>query len=288
MPELPEVETIKRVIEPQIQGLTVTKVTVKRPEVTAYPEADEFCRRITGQTISHMARRGKFLVIQLSSNDRVILHLRMTGCLLLTPADFPEEKHTHIIFQLNHNKELRFSDTRRFGRFWLLGADESDTYSGINKLGLEPFDAELTVEYLNAHLGKRKKTIKECLLEQTIVAGIGNIYSDEILFTAQIYPARPANSLNMDEWERLVIVIRERLSYFIEKNQITAEEYLETKGQDYRNTPFLQVYGHEGSPCPICGETLHRITVGGRGSVYCPVCQRQQKIQLTRHSHPLQ
>lgn len=158
MPELPEVETIKRVIEPQIQGLIIEKVIVKRPEVIANPAAEEFCRLLTGQTISHMTRRGKFLIIQLNSNDRIILHLRMTGCLLFTPADYPEEKHTHIIFSLNKGKELRFSDTRRFGRFWLLKEGEADTYSGIEKLGIEPLDRELTAGYLNAHLGKRKKT----------------------------------------------------------------------------------------------------------------------------------
>ena len=281
MPELPEVETIKRVIEPQIQGLMIDKVTVKRPEVVSYPAADEFCRLLTGQTVSHMTRRGKFLMIWLNSNDHIILHLRMTGCLLLTPADYPEEKHTHIVFNLSggmekgRSVELRFSDTRRFGRFWLLREGEADTYSGIHKLGLEPFGAELTAEYLNAHLGKRKKAIKECLLDQSIIAGIGNIYADEILFTAGIYPARPAMTLNIKEWERLAAVIPERISYFIEANQITPEEYLETKGQDYRNTPFLQAYGREDKPCPKCGETFCRIVVGGRGSVYCPVCQRK-------------
>ena len=127
---------------------------------------------------------------------------------------------------------------------------------------------------MNALLGKRKKAIKECLLDQRVIAGIGNIYSDEILFTAGIYPARPANSLNMEEWERLAAAIPERISYFIEVNKITPEEYLETKGQDYRNTPFLQVYGQEGKPCPKCGEMLCRMVVGGRGSVYCPVCQK--------------
>lgn len=274
MPELPEVETIKRVIEPQIQGLTIENVTVKRPEVTAYPTADEFCKLLAGQTVSHMARRGKFLVIQLNSNDRIILHLRMTGCLLLTPADYPEEKHTHVIFRLNNGKELRFSDTRRFGRLWLLKNDEADTYSGIEKLGTEPLDKLLAAEYLKALLGKRKKAVKECLLDQSVIAGIGNIYSDEILFTAGIYPARPANSLNMEEWERLAAAIPERISYFIEVNRITPEEYLETKGQDYRNTPFLQVYGQEGKPCPKCGEMLCRIVVGGRSSVYCPACQK--------------
>lgn len=274
MPELPEVETIKRVIEPQIQGLMIKNVLVRRPEVTAYPAAGEFCRRLTGQTISHMTRRGKFLVIHLNSHDRIILHLRMTGCLLITSADCPEEKHTHIIFNLSNGKELRFSDTRRFGRFWLLREDEADTYSGTHKLGLEPMDQKLTSAYLNTCLGKRRRAIKECLLDQSIVAGIGNIYSDEILFTAGIYPARPANSLNMKEWEQLTAAIPERISFFIDTNKITPEEYLETKGQDYRNTPYLQVYGQGGKPCPKCGETLCRIVVGGRSSVYCPVCQK--------------
>lgn len=273
MPELPEVETIKRVIEPQIQGLTIQHVTVKRPEVTAYPAAREFCGRLRGQTISHMTRRGKFLAVHLDSGDRMILHLRMTGCLLITPAGCPEEKHTHIIFSLNSGKELHFSDTRRFGRFWLLGKDEADTYSGIRKLGVEPLDEELTAAYLSSRLGKRRKAIKECLLDQHIIAGIGNIYSDEILFTAGIYPARPANSLNMDEWEQLTAVIPERISFFIDTNRITPEDYLETRGQDYRNTPYLQVYGQAGKPCPKCGETLCRIVVGGRSSVYCPACQ---------------
>lgn len=277
MPELPEVETIKRVIEPQIKGLTITNVTVRRPEVAAYPAADKFCSLLTGQTVACMARRGKFLMIQLSSNDRVILHLRMTGGLLFVPQGWPEEKHTHIILYFDNGRELRFSDTRRFGRFWLLGADEDDTYSGIGKLGIEPFDGELTAEYMVTHLGKRRKTIKECLLEQNVIAGIGNIYADEILFTAGIYPARPANSLKPAEWERLTEAIPERLSYFIDKNKISAEEYLETKGRDYRNTPFLQVYGHEGGDCPACGQTLCRMVVGGRSSVYCPDCQQDSQ-----------
>lgn len=275
MPELPEVETVKRVIEPQIQGLTIERVTVKRPEVTVCPTAEEFCRLLTGQVISHMERRGKFLSICLISDDRIILHLRMTGCLLLTPADFPEEKHTHIIFGLSGGRELRFSDMRRFGRFWLLRKGEEDTYSGIGKLGIELLSPDLTSGYLNDRCGKRKKTIKECLLDQHVLAGIGNIYADEILFAAGIYPARPADSLTPCEWEKLADTIPERITYFIEKNKITAEEYLQTRGQDYRNTPFLQVYGHEGDPCPKCRETLRRIVVGGRGTIYCPICQKK-------------
>lgn len=273
MPELPEVETIRRVLEPQIKGLTITAVTVNRPEVIGHPETAEFCQALTGQTISAMARRGKFLSVLLDSGDYFVLHLRMTGCLLLTPADYPEEKHTHIVFCLSSGDELRFSDTRRFGRFCLFRKDESDTYSGMDKLGLEPFGDGLTAGYLQQHFGRRKKTIKECLLDQSVIAGIGNIYSDEILFASGIHPARPTKDLTYAEWERLAAVIPERLVYFIEKNALTPEQYLESKGQDYRNTPFLQVYGHGGEPCPNCGATLCRMTVGGRISVYCPNCQ---------------
>ena len=194
--------------------------------------------------------------------------------MLVTPPDYPTEKHTHIIMQLNNGMELRFSDTRRFGRFWLIQNGEADTYSGIEKLGLEPFDEKFTAEYLQNRLGKRKKAIKECLLDQSVIAGIGNIYSDEILFRARISPVRPANSLTAKEWFCLASEIPECLSYFIEKNRITPEDYLQTKGQDYRNTPSLQVYGHNGEPCPNCGNTLCRTVIGGRSGVYCPNCQK--------------
>ena len=274
MPELPEVETVKRVIGPQIKGRLIENVIVNRPEVISHPGAEEFCSKIKGQTISGMERRGKFLMIFLDSGDQIIVHLRMTGCLLLAAPEIEAEKHTHVVFYLNDGNELRFSDTRRFGRLWLIGKDEEDIYSGIKKLGSEPLEQGFSAGYLKERLKARKRAIKECLLDQNAVAGIGNIYSDEILFTAKIHPVRPACSLTEEEWERLAAAIRERLAYFIEKNQITPEEYLETKGKDYRNTPFLQVYGHENEPCPVCGKTLRRIVIGGRSSVFCPGCQR--------------
>lgn len=266
-------ETIKRVIQPQITGLSIKNILVNQPQVIAHPSVDVFSSLLVGQTFSGMTRRGKFLNMMLESGDQITLHLRMTGCLLLTPSDFPQEKHTHFIFQLNNGKELRFSDMRRFGRLWLLQKCETDTYTGMDKLGIEPFDSRLNATYLTKNLGKRKKTIKECLLEQRTIAGIGNIYADEILFTAGIYPARFANSLTKREWERLAAAIPERLAYFIQKNKITPKDYLEAKGQDYRNTPFLQVYGHAGEPCPVCGTPLCRIVLGGRSSTYCRVCQ---------------
>ncbi|MCD8010103.1 MAG: DNA-formamidopyrimidine glycosylase [Lachnospiraceae bacterium] len=275
MPELPEVETIRRVMEPQIRGLTVKEMAVRRPEVIAHPAADECVRRLTGQSFLGLSRRGKYLIFQFSGGDRLLLHLRMTGCLLMTPADAPEEPHTHVVFRLSDGRELRFSDTRRFGRFWLLREGEADTYSGAEKLGLEPSDPALCAEYLSGKWGKSRKAIKSCLLDQTVIAGIGNIYSDEILYAARIHPVRQANSLTGEEWNRLSAEIPKQLSYFIEKNAITPEEYLKTKGRDYRNTPYLQVYGREGEPCPSCGTPLCRTVIGGRSSVFCSQCQRE-------------
>ena len=273
MPEMPEVETVRRVLEPQIRGLTMEHVIANRPEVIAYPDGGEFCKRLAGQIVSGMGRRGKFLLILMDSGDRLVIHLRMTGCLLLTPMGWPEEKHTHLVFQMDNGKELRFSDPRRFGRVWLLREGETDLYSGIEKLGLEPLAPDFSAEYLIACFGKRKKTVKECLLDQSGIAGIGNIYSDEILFAAGIHPARRANCLIREEWERLAAVIPQQLSYFVEKNETTPEEYLKTRGQEYRNTPFLRVYGREGRSCLICGSALCRVTLGGRSSTYCPNCQ---------------
>ena len=273
MPELPEVETIKRVTELQIKDLTIENINVSRPEVIAHPQAHEFINHLTGQRISEVERRGKFLIIKLKSKGKIILHLRMTGCLLVTPKNYPLEKHTHVVFKLSRNKELRFSDTRRFGRFWLIKSGEDDTYSGIAKLGTEPFDKRLTAKYLQEKFGKRKKTIKECLLNQGVLAGIGNIYSDEILFAAKINPKRCADSLNFEEWERLAITIPKLLAFFIEKNTVTPEEYLQSKRRDYQNTPFLKVYGKEGKPCPICGSILQKSVIGGRSSVFCAKCQ---------------
>lgn len=142
-------------------------------------------------------------------------------------------------------------------------------------MGIEPFDRALNAAYLRCKCRNSKKPVKSMLLDQSIVTGIGNIYSDEILFAAGIRPDRPCNSLTDGEFERLAAVIPERLNFFIEKNTISFEEYALSKGRDYHNTPYLQVYGKGGEPCPVCGNTLLRIVLGGRSSVFCPHCQKQ-------------
>lgn len=160
MPELPEVETVRRVLEMQIRGLAVESLTVGRPEVVAHPTAEAFCRGVVGRSFVRIDRRGKFLLFMLDDGGHIVLHLRMTGCLLLAPADAPPEKHTHLTFRLSGGRELRFSDVRRFGRVWLLEKDEADSYSGVEKLGPEPF-SDLTADYLADRFGKRRKAVKE-------------------------------------------------------------------------------------------------------------------------------
>ena len=273
MPELPEIETTRRAVEPLVAGRTIESVDVRHPGVIAHPDATTFAERLTGRTVLGINRRGKYLVACLDDGSHVTMHMRMTGCLVAAPTGYPEDRHTHVVLHMDDGTEMRFSDMRRFGRFWLFGPDEEDD-SGIGRQGPEPADPSLDAGYLEERIGGSHRAIKECLLDQTVVAGIGNIYSDEILFETGIDPARPANSLTHEEFGRLAHAITELLGYFTETNLVTPDEHLAGKGRDYRNTPFLRVYGHAGKPCPRCGETMVRSVVGGRGSVRCPRCQR--------------
>lgn len=273
MPELPEVETVKNVTAPQICGRRIERVTLDRREVIAHPAPDDFVSLVTGRAVTGMGRRGKFLRFFLDDGAEMVLHLRMTGQLLVVPPDFPAEKHTHAAFSLSGHLQLRFADMRRFGRFWLLRKGEKDC-TGMNSLGLEPFDAALTPVWLKDRLGASRRAVKTCLLDQSVVAGIGNIYSDEILFAARIRPTRAACSLSRPEWERLTRAIREVMRFHVERIAVSAEEFLRGRGKEYRNTPLLKVYGHDGDPCPVCGAALQRAVVVGRSSVFCPRCQK--------------
>lgn len=275
MPELPEVETIRRIIEPQTAGRSVVSINIHNPKIIASPDADMFESSLTGCTFTGMSRRGKFLIFHLDNGSRVVLHLRMTGQLLVTPADHQEEKHTHLKAELSDGKLIRYIDVRRFGRFWLLSNDEADTVTGMDKLGIEPDNALLTADFLIEKLNKRKKAIKEMLHDQTIIAGIGNIYSDEILHAAKIHPEKPCCYLTRSEWKRLAEQIPKVIAWATEANEITPEDYLAGNGKEYRNTPFLKAYGHNGKPCEFCGTLFEKLTVGCRSSCYCPKCQKK-------------
>ncbi len=272
MPELPEVETVRRVLEPRLLNKTIKEVEIHNAQVIAAPAPERFAEGVTGQKIAAFMRRGKFLRLLFEGGDRLTVHLRMTGCLTIEPHTAPSKKHTHVIFTLDDG-ELRYEDVRRLGRMWFARRGEEDI-SGVKELGVEPFDEELSAAYLRSNCKNSKKPAKSMLLDQSVVAGIGNIYSDEILFAAGIRPDRACSTLTDGDFEHLAAVIPERLNFFIEKNAISFEEYESSKGKDYRNTPYLRVYGKAGSPCPACGNILQRIVIGGRSSVFCPHCQK--------------
>ena len=276
MPELLEVETVRRILEPQLAGRTIEAVEIRHAGVIAHPDAESFAAMLPKQRIARLSRRGKFLTLHFESGDRLVLHLRMTGQLLAMPGGEPIEKHTHLIFTLSDGQQLRYIDVRRFGRFWLLAKQEADTMTGQAGLGLEPTDPALTADYLKAKLGRRKTAIKEMLHDQTIVAGIGNIYSDEILFAAGIFPAAPCDTLRDRDWEALAAKIPEIILWGVNANQVTPEEYLRGGGKEYQNMPHLRVYGRFGQPCAVCRTRVEKMTIGGRTSCYCPACQRKR------------
>lgn len=273
MPELPEVETIRRVLLPRLKKRKIIGAQIQDPQVVSAPLPEHFLERIQGQIIEDFTRRGKFLRLLFDGGDYLTIHLRMTGCLTVEPQAAPTEKYTRIELSLDDGSRLRYEDMRRLGKFWFTENGERDV-SGAEELGVEPFDGSLTALYLRRQCEKSKKSVKSMLLDQSIVAGIGNIYSDEILFSAGIRPNKPCAALSENEFERLASSIPERLAFFIEKNAITFEEYSLSKGREYRNTPYLQVYGKGGTPCPACGATLQRIVLGGRSAVFCPHCQK--------------
>lgn len=278
MPELPEIETIRRIVEPQVAGRTIRAVRLLQEHVVAHPAPDAFVRRLSGQAIASLGRRGKFLIFHFASGDRMVLHLRMTGQLLVTPPDFPLEKHTHLVAPLSDGNELRYIDVRRFGRFWFLRREESDAIAGLDRLGVEPLSERLTGAYLKERLARRTIPIKTALLDQSVVCGIGNIYADEILYAAHLHPEEPCSHLSTRAWNRLASTIRDIIAWGIETDAMTPEEYLAGKGKEYRNTPDLRAYGHEGKPCLSCGRMMKRVTIGGRSSCYCSYCQRKKRV----------
>lgn len=274
MPELPEIETVKRTLTPFLPGRRIAAVRLIKPEVIAYPAPEEFAAYLTGAEITTLSRRGKYLLIHLADGAVLTVHLRMTGRFLYAPAEKELKAHTHVVFCLDNGQELRFSDTRRFGRLWLIAPGQADTVSGIHKLGPEPFDAVCNAAYYQSKLGPRRVTIKQGLLDQAVVAGLGNIYVDEALFMAGIDPRRLCAQIAEQEWQALDEAIPRVLQSAIDNNGTTFSDYLDGEGNKGHNLPHLQAYGRAGQPCLKCGGLMERLVVSGRGTTYCPSCQR--------------
>ena len=286
MPELPEVETIVRGLREPLVGRQFTGVRVGWENLVARPRPDgstssprrlaegptvkEFERGLVGQMILGLKRRGKYLVFALSGGGSLIIHLRMTGRLLIVNSDDELDKHDHLIFELDDGRELRFNNVRKLGRVYLV--DDEDEIVG--KLGPEPLDDDFTSADFAALLSARRGKIKPLLLNQRFMAGIGNIYADEALFAAHIHPERRADKLTSEEIVDLYRAIRQVLAQGIQNRGTTFSDYLDAEGKEGGNQEHLRVFRRAGQPCPRCGTPIERIVVGGRGTYFCPRCQR--------------
>lgn len=274
MPELPEVETVRRSLQPRLTGLKFTGVEILMPKMIRIPGAEEFKDLITGRKIIKLGRRGKYLLFSLSGGYTLAVHLRMTGRLVYSEPEQPLAKHTHVIFSLDNGRQLRFSDVRQFGRLWLAPTSALDNISGLKDLGVEPLEETFTRDYLKKEFRRRHARIKPLLLDQTFIAGLGNIYTDEALHRAKINPERLATTLTPREIAQLYHAIRDVLQEGIENRGTTFRDYLDGDGRAGSYQELLRVYSREGQPCPRCGKVIAKKKVGGRSSYYCPACQK--------------
>ncbi|WP_108671252.1 DNA-formamidopyrimidine glycosylase [Peribacillus acanthi] len=273
MPELPEVETVRKTLEHLVIGKTITKVEVLWPKIIKEPtEIEQFQDALVGEEIVEIGRRGKFLIIY-TTKFALISHLRMEGKYGVFSKADSVEKHTHVIFSFEDATELRYKDVRKFGTMHLfLKGKEFDSLPLLH-LGPEPLSEEFTTQYLKETLKNTKRSIKTSLLDQTKVVGIGNIYVDEALFRARIHPEQIASTLSDFEYEKLVHEIKETLSEAVKQGGSTIRSYLNSQGQIGMFQQQLLVYGRKGENCTNCGTPLEKLKVGGRGTHICPICQ---------------
>ena len=271
MPELPEVETVKNGLKTKVLNKKITNCKVLYPGIIAYPDKEKFIKEIINQTILDITRRGKFLMFELD-DYYLISHLRMEGKYFIKNLDESLSKHDHVIFTLNNKEELRYNDTRKFGKMHLVKKNELDK-TPIEKLGLEPWDESLTKEYLKEKLNK-KKAIKTLLLDQSIITGIGNIYADEILFLSKINPETQGCNLTNKNLKDIIDNTKNVLEKAIESGGTTIHSYTSVDGITGRFQQELLVHQRKSEPCPNCGKEILKIVVNGRGTYYCPKCQK--------------
>jgi len=275
VPELPEVETIRRQLAPHLEGRRLRRVEILDPRWTRPEPPAAVQERLIGASVRHLGRAGKYLVWSLSDDLYLLIHLRMTGSLLVDPASEPV--HTRVRFGLDDGHRLIYVDPRRFGTGHLLaGEDARDAYLSA-RIGVEPLTTEFTVEHLRALARGRRAPIKAFLLDQRRIAGVGNIYADEALFRAGIHPLRPTGRLDRADWARLREGIEEALAAGIDAKGATIEDFRHVDGQRGSFQDRFLVYRRAGLACPRCGSTVRKIVVAGRGTHICEHCQRRPR-----------
>lgn len=274
MPELPEVETVRRGLEKLILGKKISNIEIHYPKMIK-TDLEQFQKEMSGQVIQTMRRRGKYLLFYLT--DKILIsHLRMEGKYFYYPDQVPERKHAHVFIQFEDGGTLVYEDVRKFGTMELLALELLEAYFVSKKLGPEPTKQDFDFENFIAALKKSKKPIKSHLLDQTLVAGLGNIYVDEVLWRAQIHPTRPSQNLTRAEATAIHNQTISVLGQAVEKGGSTIRTYTNAFGEDGTMQEFHQVYDKAGQACSRCGSIIEKIQLGGRGTHFCPKCQRRK------------
>jgi formamidopyrimidine-DNA glycosylase len=273
MPELPEVETTVNDLKPYVLGKRIENVDVFWNGTIVEPSVEKFRKGLIGRKIISLSRRGKHLIFELDNSQFWIVHMRMTGSLLLKPAGEEPAKAVGVIIHLDDRTAIHFRDMRHFGKMWLV----KDKNSVIGKLGPEPLEPEFTPGVLEKILDHRRVAIKGLLLDQTLIAGIGNMYADEALYYARIHPLRLASSLTRAEIKRLHQAIQQVLFQGIRNKGASTETYIRPEGVKGEAHLQFQVAHRKGKDCPLCGGPITRITVHQRGTFFCPKCQKLVK-----------
>lgn len=275
MPELPEVETIKETLKQLIINESIEEVSVHWENIIKRPEeVSHFKKKLIGQTFLDISRKGKFLIFHLDDYD-LVSHLRMEGKYSVHPKETPRDKHTHVTFTFTSGNQLRYNDVRKFGTMHLFKKGKYLQKKPINQLAPDPFEKEFTFAYFKKRLQRTKRAIKTVLLDQQIIAGLGNIYVDETLYKAKIHPLKQANTLTDDEIERIQKYAKKILEKAIAQGGTTIRSYVASDGEIGLFQQELYVYGQEDEKCKRCQDTIIKIRVSNRGTHLCPTCQRE-------------
>jgi formamidopyrimidine-DNA glycosylase len=275
MPELPEVETVRLGLNQTTLDRTIINGEVLLERTVAYPNPEMFIAGLKGTKFLNWHRRGKYLLGELNNQGWLGVHLRMTGSLLWCNQDQPVHKHTRVRILLSDRAELRFNDQRTFGQMWLVppGTAPQEIITTLQKLGKEPFDPEFSADYLKQKLNKSDRPIKNSLLDQAIVAGIGNIYADESLFLSRIHPQAPSNQLTDNQVQQLCEAIIQVLTDGIANGGTTFSDFQDVAGEKGNYITAAWVFRRTGQPCKICSTMIERIKLAGRSTHFCPTCQ---------------
>ncbi len=270
MPELPEVETTCRGIRPHIVSQTIDKVIIRQPQLR-WPVPDELCRCLPGQPIIDVSRRAKYLLLTFPTGT-LLLHLGMSGSLRIVDTQTTAGKHDHIDFVFQHHQILRFNDPRKFGAV-LWTTNPIDKHPLLSKLGPEPLSTEFSGGYLYQQSRKRTMAIKNFIMNNAIVVGVGNIYASEALFLAGIHPNRPAGRITLKRYQKLADCIQTVLTQAIAQGGTTLKDFVNEQGKPGYFQQSLNVYGQPGQPCPLCHTPIQSIKIGQRSSYFCSSCQ---------------